>query len=81
MKTPDLLKTTKVSHARREPQWGPGKHSREALSQFLYMLRVRRREGGNVGGVFPHHLTRDLGERRKLFQWVPGLKKMDFMHT
>ena len=54
----------RFTQARREPQRGPGNHSRGALSQFLYVLRARRRQGGNVGGVSPHHPTRGLGERR-----------------
>ena len=48
--------------AHREPQWGPGNHSRGALSQFPYVLRARHREGQNVGrGVSgPQHPTRGL---------------------
>jgi len=45
----------RVSHyqAHREPQRGPGNHSRGALSQFPYVLRARHREGGNVGRGVP----------------------------
>jgi len=61
--------------ARREPQRGPGKHYRGALSHhILYVLRSRRRrrrEGRKRGERCP--LTIRLGVRGSVV-------KMDFMH-
>ena len=59
--------------ARREPQRGPGKHYRGALSPpFSRSRRRGRREGGTWGEVFPHHPTRGSGKRRRLPQRGPG---------
>jgi len=52
----------------REPQRGPGNHYHRALSQSHsecaeIEMPIRRRGGGNVESVSPHHPTRGLGER------------------
>jgi len=58
------------SQAHRELQRGPGNHFRGALSQFPYVLRARRGEGGYVGmGVpGPHHPTRGHSSRKRVKQ-------------
>ena len=64
--------------AHREPQRGPGKHYRGALSPpILYVLRSREDTWGEVS---PHHPTKGSGERRKLPQRGPGRPKIDLMH-
>jgi len=74
-----LLLIISYSQARREPQRGPGKHYRGALSPspILYVLRSRDDTWGEVS---PHHPTKGSGERRKLHQRGPGRPKIDFMH-
>ena len=64
-----MCNTMDDRQARREPLRGPGNHYREALSQY-HSVRAEMEE--TWGGVSPHHLTRDLGERRKLSQRGPG---------
>jgi len=48
------LRPSNHTQARQEPQWGPGKHYRVALSHpYSVCLEIEmpkaRREGGNVG--------------------------------
>ena len=76
--------------ARPDPQRGPGNHYRGALSQphsicteieTLKALRLEREETWE--GLFPHHQTKGLGERRKLPIAESGVEprpKMDIMH-
>ena len=65
-----------LAMARREPQRGPGKHYRGALSPPFCMSWDREAEGvereETWGEVSTHHPNRGLGERRKLSQRGPG---------
>jgi len=74
--------------ARREPQRGPGKHYRGALSPHSVCLEIetpkasRGRKRGERCPLTNHHPTRGSGERRKLRSGVRGgaPAEMDFMY-
>jgi len=51
--------------ARQEPQRGPGKHYRGALSPHCVCLEIETPKGAETWGeVSPHHPTRGSGERK-----------------